>query len=124
MIYVASPYSHPDPLIRRTRFLLAQDFIAHCMETMNVIPFSPIVYGHEFAIKYSAPTDAQYWLIFNNNMMRRSECIFMLKIDGWKESQGMELELKIAKLLQIPIVEFDANFNNLTELNAKFMVQQ
>lgn len=122
MIYVASPYSHPDPLTRKTRFLLAQDFVIHCMETMNVIPFSPIVYGHELAIKYDIPTDAQYWLVFNTNMMRRSECMFMLKIDGWNTSKGMELELKIAKLLQIPIVEFDANFNNLTELNAKFMV--
>lgn len=122
MIYIASPYSHLDPLIRRTRFLLAQDFVAHCMETMNVIPFSPIVYGHDLAVKYGTPTDAQYWLNFNTNMMRRSECMFMLKIDGWNTSKGMGLELKIAKLLQIPIVEFDANFNNLTELNAKFMV--
>lgn len=122
MIYTASPYSHPDPLVRKTRFLLAERFVIHQLETQNLIIFSPIVYGHRLATEFGVDTSAQFWHVFNTNMLRRAECMFLLKLDGWEESKGVQLEIKMANILLVPIVEFDANFNNLTELAAKFMV--
>lgn len=124
MIYLASPYSHSDPLVRKTRFLMAERFVLHMMETRNYIIFSPIVYGHKFAVEYGIDGSAQFWHVFNTNMIRRSETFFLLKLDGWETSQGVQLEIKMANLLKIPIIEFDHNFNNMADLEAKFMIEQ
>lgn len=120
MIFISSPYSHPDPTIRKTRYRLACDFVVHLMNSENLIAFSPIVYGHELSSIYSVPTDAQFWLAFNTNMLRRCEAMFELQLTGWEDSKGMHLERNIARMLGIPHVEYDSNFNNLTELRAKF----
>lgn len=120
MIYVASPYSHPDFLIRKSRFLIVEQFVAHCLINLQTAVFSPIVYWHKIAVDYDIPSDAQTWLPFNTNMIRRSESMFVLKLEGWQESKGVKLEMNFAKMLNIPTVDFDANFNNLTELQAKF----
>lgn len=123
MIFVSSPYSTPDREIRKTRYLLARDFVHHIMQTMQCIAFSPIVYGHSFSENYQVPTDAQWWLAFNMNMLRRSESMFELKLNGWKESKGMQIERNIARMLNIPVVEFDHEFRNLTALAEKFGIE-
>lgn len=117
MIYLASPYSHPDSLIRKTRFLIAEQFIAHCHDTMHVVPFSPIVYLHKMAEDNKWPGDAGYWRPFNMNMLRKSDALFALKLDGWEESKGMALELKLAKMLNIPITSYNNIFAQLIEVN-------
>lgn len=115
MIYLASPYSSLDPLIQRTRFLITEQFVAHTLKQSNLIIFSPIMYLHEFAEKFNFPTDAQFYMTFNMNMLRRAECMFRLELKGWEQSRGVEVETKVAETLSIPIIRFDADFNNLTE---------
>lgn len=115
MIYLASPYSHPDPLIQRTRFLIAEQFVAHTLKKENLLIFSPIVYCHKLAVDNGLPTDANFYLHFNMNVLRRSEAMYLLKLKGWEESKGVTLEINLAKMLLIPVVEFDHDFNNLTE---------
>jgi hypothetical protein len=115
VIYLASPYSHPDPLIMRTRFLIAEQFVVHILKKDNLIIFSPIVYCHKLAVDNALPTDANFYMVFNMNMLRRSEAMFRLELKGWEESKGVEVESNIAKMLSIPIVRFDADFVNLTE---------
>jgi hypothetical protein len=122
MIFVSSPYSNPDPFLQRNNFLLVEEFVAKQIKEHNLIVFSPIVYAHEMAIRHRLGTDAFFWQTFNTEMLRWSECLFSLQLPGWKESKGVALEFKLAKILNIPIVEFDANGNNLTELRAKFQV--
>lgn len=115
MIYVASPYSHPNSVIRDRRFRLAQEFIVHLVKVDHITAFSPTVYWHEIAKGNHLPTDAGWWMQFNLNVLRRSECLFVLQINGWEESQGMKVELNIAQALSIPRVDFDKDFVNLTE---------
>lgn len=115
MIYVASPYSHPNHIIRDRRFRQTQEFIVNCLRTQGLAVFSPIVYWHSMAKEELFPTDAAHWLSFNMNMLRRSECIFVLQIPGWETSKGMEVEMKMASALFIPRVDFDKDFVNLTE---------
>ena len=46
MIYLASPYSSPDPLIQKTRFLITEQFVNHTLQTQNLIVFSQIGRAH------------------------------------------------------------------------------
>jgi len=118
MIYLASPYSHDDQLIQKTRFLITEQFVNHIIKTQNLIIFSPILYMHEFAAKFFLPTDAEFYRTFNLNVLRRSESMFLLKLKGWEESKGVRLELNVAKILDIPVIPFNADFEcELTDAN-------
>jgi hypothetical protein len=53
MIYLASPYSHPDPAVREARFREACRAAAKLMR-LGQPAFSPIVHGHPIAV-YGLP---------------------------------------------------------------------
>lgn len=102
MIYLASPYSHPDPVIRKTRFLLVEQCAANLIKAGRFV-WTPIVYTHEMAIKHSFPTDAEFWKKLNISFLRKADEMYLLKIDGWMESKGVMMELKLAEDMLIPI---------------------
>jgi hypothetical protein len=91
MLYLASPYSHPDPLIMKTRFLLAEQVTATLLASRRHV-YSPIVHCHELATKYALPTDFAFWRGYNFDMLRHCEGFIILAIDGWKESVGVTAE--------------------------------
>src|SRR6478752_4572437 len=92
MIYLASPYSHPDPLIMKTRFLLAEQVTATLLKE-RLWTYSPIVHCHELSQKFTLPTDFAYWKEYNFHMLRRAEGFWILAIPGWQESKGVTAEL-------------------------------
>lgn len=102
MIYLASPYSHRDPLIVKTRFLLVEQCTA-ALITQGHLVWSPIVHCHELAAKYSLPTDAEFWKAYNFDFIRRSDGLFVLNIEGWMESKGVHMELKLADTIGLPV---------------------
>lgn len=102
MIYLASPYSHEDKLIEKTRYLLAMECCA-ALFVARLPVFSPIVHCHEVAQRYALPTDALFWKAYNVNMLRRSDSLSVLKIDGWNTSRGVAYEMQIAAEIKLPI---------------------
>lgn len=100
MIYLASPYSHPDSLTMRTRFLLAEQVTAQLLRERMFV-YSPIVHCHELAQKFSLPTSFEFWKAYNFDMLRRADDFFILRIPGWEESKGVTAELEFAKLCGI-----------------------
>lgn len=95
MIYLASPYSHEDPLIMKTRFMLAEQVTAILTKREKHI-YSPIVHYHEMALKYEMPTDFEFWRAINFDMIRRSDALYILTIPGLEESKGVKAEIKFA----------------------------
>lgn len=102
MIYLASPYSHKDPLIVRTRFLLVEQATAALIKQGHFV-WSPIVHCHEMATKYAMPTDADFWKSYNFDFIRRADAVWLLAISGWDQSRGVAMELDIARDLNIPV---------------------
>ncbi len=102
MIYLASPYSSPDPLIMKTRFLLAEQVTASFL-TRGVYIYSPIVHCHELSSKYELPGDFAFWQGYNFDMLRRADSLAVLAIPGWKESVGVQEEIRFARLAGVPI---------------------
>lgn len=102
MIYLASPYSHPDRVIRNQRFLCALNYSNRCLKRGESI-FSPIVYGHVFAEFGLAKTDHLSWLSFNETMLGLASEIRVLTLPGWKDSLGIEHELAFAEARGIPV---------------------
>lgn len=97
IIYLASPYSDPDPLIRKTRFLLAKQVVEMFVPEQPL--FSPIVYAHE--LQTGRDTDAKTWLWFNTSILRRCEEVWVLDIPGLANSRGCLQEIELAQTLNI-----------------------
>jgi hypothetical protein len=87
LIYLASPYSHPDPLVREARFDAACRATVDLIRAGHVV-FSPIVHGHPLA-RFGLPTDWSFWQRFDEEHLRRCCEVLVLQADGWRESEGV-----------------------------------
>lgn len=110
MLYLASPYTHSDPLIVKTRFLLAEQVTANLLERGYFI-YSPIVHCHALAEKYALPSDFTFWKQYNFDFIRRSDQFLILNIPGWEESKGVTAERDFARECGIEIGFVDEHGN-------------
>lgn len=95
MIYLASPYSHPDPHVRLARFQLTMVFVQERLQRAQFF-FSPIVYAHVIAETHNLPGDAEWWWKFNLHLLEKSDYLAVLKLPGWQESKGVTREIEWA----------------------------
>ena len=60
MIYVGSPYSDLDHLVREERAFQVSRFVAEYIKKGHIL-YSPIASWHHIAVKFTLPTDCQFW---------------------------------------------------------------
>ncbi|MDE2097534.1 MAG: DUF1937 family protein [Patescibacteria group bacterium] len=101
-IYIASPYSHPEPFVRESRYLQVSKYVRDCLES-GVCVFSPIVHCHELAKIWGLPKEADYWQEYNRAMLLGARKLEVLCLSGWKESQGVSWEIKESERQGLPI---------------------
>ena len=105
MIYVASPYSHPDAAVRTARYEEACRHAARLVREGR-LAYSPIVHSHPLA-ELGLPGDWSYWADHNRRMLAACDAVVVLALPGWKESRGVAAEVAIAADLGLP-VRFEA----------------
>jgi hypothetical protein len=104
LTYLACPYSHPKKGVREGRFQLCTLAAAWWMKRFprsNV--FSPITHSHPLHAIAGMDGTWQFWKRVDEQYLRLCKRIVVLTIPGWKESIGVQAEIKIAKRLNIPI---------------------
>jgi len=102
MIYLASPYTHPDPKIREERFQ-AVCLQASIMMRRGITVFSPIAHMHPIA-QYGMPVGWEFWKVFDTEFLEMCSELHILKLPGFKESKGVLGEIQIAESLGKPVV--------------------
>lgn len=107
MIYLASPYSAPEPGIRTIRYKEVLRLTAQLLFQKKTPVFSPIVYGHHMSTEFALGFDADFWWGFNSAMLRKSDALYMACLPDWQYSKGMAQELEFAETLQLPITYID-----------------
>lgn len=100
-IYLASPYSHPDPAIREQRYEQACEAAAALMRQGWTV-FSPIAHSHNL-VKYGLPSDWSFWKRMDSEFIQHCKMLVILALPGWDESEGVQCETKLAQELNIPI---------------------
>ena len=105
MIYLASPYSHPDPGIREQRFRTACRAAAQLMRAGQPV-FSPVAHGHPIAV-FGLPTDWRYWEPLDRRHIATCDELAVLMLDGWRDSHGVQAEIRIAGDLGKPVRYLD-----------------
>jgi len=97
MIYLASPYSHPDPKVCEARFTAACRATAELIRAGKPV-FTPVVQGHAL-MPYGVPSDWSFWEPIARHFLSRSDELVVLQIDGWRESEGVQAEMALASAL-------------------------
>jgi len=95
MYYLASPYTHPNPIVVASRYAEAMVMTYKLMKE-EIPVFSPIVHCHEMAQRFAMPKDYAYWKGYNRAMLARADELLILTLDGWEESKGVQDELAFA----------------------------
>lgn len=102
MIYLATPYSHPDPKVMEARFDRACRVAGYLMLKGRIV-FSPIIHCHPIATRCKLPRDAKYWHRYKQTMLDRASRLVVVMMDGWKESVGVTQEIKMAQQIGLTV---------------------
>jgi hypothetical protein len=98
MIYLASPYAHPDPKVRKLR-VKNITAVARQMIMRGDPVFSPVVYTSQFKIKEFQHED---WLRFDFYFLSISARMLVVPMQGWRESKGIAEEMAYCEANSIP----------------------
>ena len=106
LIYLATPYSHPNPDIRQQRFDLVNR-VALRLIRQGYFVYSPITHNHPLAILGELPVGWEYWKEHDYLLLSKCTKLMVLYVDGWMESVGVKAEITYAAKLGIPMEFID-----------------
>lgn len=93
--YIASPYSHDEPIIREQRYLSAAYYVSNCIQAKDHV-YSPIVHNHWLAKTFGLRGDFTFWRDFDLTMLSHAYELRILRLDGWEQSRGVREERQFA----------------------------
>lgn len=104
MIYLASPYTHPDAVVREMRFREACRAAGRLMHQGHAV-FSPIAHSHPVEQHFdgAAVEGHDFWLKQDFAILRHASKLVVLTLEGWDKSYGIAAEIALAKQLHIPV---------------------
>jgi hypothetical protein len=102
LIYLASPYTHPDPEVREARYKAARRYTGFAMKCGENI-FSPVVYGHQFIHLGDKVIPHYFWQDLNTDLILASREVRVLQLAGWENSRGIQHEVDLAEDNFIPV---------------------
>jgi len=102
MIYLASPYSDPDPNVQERRFVEVCRAAGRLMAAGHLI-FSPIAHTHPIACQGNLPKDYKFWRRYDEEMLQCASEIWILTLPGWRTSSGVAAEAHYAMTHDQPL---------------------
>ncbi len=102
LVYLATPYSHPDESVRVTRWREVTRIAAQLMRDGQLI-YSPISHTHHMACEFGLPTAWEFWQAHDTAILRACRKLIVLQQEGWQESTGVNAEIEIARELYIDV---------------------
>lgn len=108
IIYLASPYTNPDPKAREENFRRVSILAAE-LNSKGIIAFSPITYGHTLLEFKEMPHDWEFWKVFCISFLQHCDELLVYKMPGWEKSNGVSEEVKYAKQngIKVSYLEFE-----------------
>lgn len=109
LAYLASPYSHEDELVRLQRYEDITRIAAYLTERGQVL-ICPITTSHNIQ-KYMSNKSfgfAGFWELIDFNYIDRCDEMIVAMMDGWKESVGVQAEIRYATYRGMRIRYFNA----------------
>jgi hypothetical protein len=105
LVYLAVPYSDPDPAVRLLRFAAANKAAAKLMRE-GIYVFSPISHTHPIALAGDLPLGWEFWAGYDRAILSACRELRVLMLDGWERSVGVRAEIEIAREMSIPVAYY------------------
>lgn len=102
-LYICIPYTKID---KEESFKTANAIAAYYTNQGNCV-FSPITHGHSIVQEHNLPQGFKYWGKACFEFIVWCDVLVVVKLEGWKESDGVQAEIVIAKRLKREIVYVD-----------------
>jgi hypothetical protein len=106
MIYLATPYTHPDHSVMQNRFEMACSVAGKLMREGHIV-FSPIAHTHPIAVRCELPRDWGFWHKYDAEFIEACDEVWVVRMDGWDVSRGVLAEIDIAKDFGKPVKYID-----------------
>lgn len=111
IVYLAVPFSSEDKEVMKERVLKVNKCAGKLLLEGHVV-FSPISMHVPIKDVCDLPGTWEYWERVDRAFLERCSHLFVLKLDGWKTSVGVQAEIKIAKDLGLPVIYLEEDFIN------------
>lgn len=120
LIYMASPFRHPQIVVREQRYKEACEAAAILLLLGRKV-FAPIPYTYQF-IDFGCPEDDwEFYKPLDFALVRRSTSLCVLQLDGWDVSNGVKEEMFAATAVGIPVWYSSLGFLQVELQNYKVM---
>lgn len=104
MIYLATPYWHPEQDIRDERTLKAK-LLTRSFMRRGLPAYSPIVHGRAMEEGLTQlPFSNDEWVTFDFLYIKSASYILVCQIDGWQQSKGIQREVEFCSTNNIPVL--------------------
>jgi hypothetical protein len=114
-VYLAGPYTATGEqaltdlrkqLTQGARFNMLTKFAAQIMAA-ELLVYSPITHSHPMTLHEALPGTWAYWERMDREMLSICSELWIMKLDGWEDSEGLQHEIAIASEWRKPIVFID-----------------
>lgn len=109
MIYLAVPYTPLGSVtaeererVMKERFIKITK-VSGLLALKGIVNFSPITQSHEQAKYCDLPTDWEFWRNIDLSVLSHCDEVWILCLDGWKSSIGVQSEIAAAQITGKPI---------------------
>jgi len=102
VIYLATPYSDPDPKVMERRFSRACELSAVLMRAGHLV-FSPIAHTHPIAVSGELPRGWEFWQRYDTAMICNAGLVLVVQMPGWEKSKGIAGEVALAQEFGVPV---------------------
>lgn len=106
LIYLACPFRHADPLVQRKR-CAATHYVAAQLFLKGHSVFSPLTHNEILIEILNDALPGERWMQFDLAILGTCKHLYVLKMDGWQLSKGVQREMAFAKEKGISILEID-----------------
>lgn len=96
-------YEDQDKELREKRFKIINRVTGKLNQSGFAI-ISPISQSHPVALECGLEGEFDFWADIDYNLIIRCDMVFVLCLDGWKDSEGVAAEINFAKQNNIPVV--------------------
>ena len=119
LIYLACPYNHSNKTVRDYRVESCKIAVNELSDS-GLLVYSPLVYTRYLQDSITEQSE-EFWLKHGLAMLYGCTHLYVLKLEGWKESKGVAKEIREADKRKMPIKLLEPNekytFNNDTTVS-------
>lgn len=106
VVYLAGPYTHESPEVQATRRMVFSHMAGLILlKEKDIAIIDPITMSAAIVDRHPEAFNGKFdcWEKVDYELIRRADEVYVMAIDGYKQSKGVQAEIKFAKSIGTPV---------------------